>query len=71
VTRKSQIGSERRNKRYELLPFPDRRGVTKPNGGHAVPEPVDEAECVAIEQSSRAYRLPRFTKPRSGRAAGR
>ena len=66
-----KIGSERRNKRYELLPFPDRRGVTKPNGGKPVPVPSNEAERPAIVQSSRAYRLPGFIKPRNGRAAGR
>jgi len=66
-----KIGSEPRNKRYELLPFPDRRGVTKPNGGQAVPVHSNEAERPAIVQSSRAYRLPGFIKPRNGRAAGR
>jgi hypothetical protein len=62
---------ERRKKRYELLPFSDRRDVTKPNGGHPVPEPGEKAECGAIEQSSRAYRLPRFMKSRGGGASGR
>jgi hypothetical protein len=67
----SWIGSERRKKRYELLPCPDRRGATAPNGGHPVPVPGEEDERVAIEQSSRAYRLPRFMKQRSGRATRR
>jgi hypothetical protein len=30
--------------------------------------PDKEAERVEIEQSSRAYRLPHFTKPRRGRS---
>jgi hypothetical protein len=67
----SWLGSERRKKRYELLPCPDRRGATAPNGGHPVPVPGEEDERVAIEQSSRAYRLPHFMKQRSGRATRR
>jgi hypothetical protein len=66
----SRSGSERREKRHELLPFPDRRDVIKPNGGHQVPVPDKEAERVEIEQSARAYRLPHFTKPRRGRSSG-
>lgn len=64
----SRRGSERREKRHELLPFPDRRGVTKPNGGHQVPVPDKDRERIEIEQSARAYRLPHFTKPRRGRS---
>ena len=60
-------GLECRQKRYELLPFPDRRGLTEPNGGHPVPVPLSEAEGVIIEQSSRAFRLPRFMRPRKTR----
>jgi hypothetical protein len=66
----SRSGSDRRKKRNELLPFPDRRGAFKPNGGHPVPMPVNESEDATIEQSSRAFRLPRFMKPRKA-AAGK
>jgi hypothetical protein len=58
---------ERRRKFLNFLAFPDRRGLTKPNGGHPVPAPGDEAERAAIEQSSRAFRLPHFMKPRGTR----
>jgi len=64
------IGAERRKRRLGLLPFPDRRGLVKPNGGHPVPEPGDESERAAIEQSSRAFRLPHFMKPRGTRRDG-
>jgi hypothetical protein len=57
-------GPERRERHHKLLPLPDRRGIIKPNGGHRVPEPSGEAERAAIEQASRAFRLPRFMKPR-------
>ncbi len=59
--------TERRRKFFDLLPFPDRRGLVKPNGGHPVPAPGDETERAAIAQSSRAFRLPHFMKPRGTR----
>ena len=62
------IGSGRRKRRSVLLPCPDRRGATKRNGGHPVPVPK-KAERMPIEESSRAYRLPRFMKPRRGQAS--
>jgi hypothetical protein len=60
------LGADRRKKRSELLPFPDRRGIVTPNGGHPVPVPVDESEQTTIEQASKAYRVPGFMKPRKG-----
>jgi hypothetical protein len=65
------IGWERRKKRYELLSFSDRRDAIKFNGGHPVPEPGEKAECGAIKQSSRAYRLSHFMKFRGSRTPGR
>ena len=59
--------AERRQKFLNLLAFPDRRGLTEPNGGHPVPSPGDETERAVIEQSSRAFRLPHFMKPRGSR----